>query len=78
MKYLVGYTFFLYAPFSGCEAPRKACTETLFREAFSGAFFRNFVPEKPSGKNTQGVKEGVKPHLPKSLQGKIARGLRRG
>jgi hypothetical protein len=28
----------------------------LFREAFSGAFFRNFVPEKPSGHPFQGLR----------------------
>jgi len=38
---------------------------------FSGKPFQEAEPpEKPSGKNSQGVKEGVKPHLPKSMHGK--------
>jgi len=44
------------APFSGAYA-----------EPFSGKPFQEASPpEKPSGKNSQGVKEGVKPHLPKN------------
>jgi len=35
-------------------------------------------PEKPSGKNSQGVKEGVKPHLPKNPREKTPRGYRKG
>jgi hypothetical protein len=34
------------------------CAEAFFREAISGAFFRNFVPEKPSGKIPRGYRKG--------------------
>jgi len=63
----------LSAPFSGCEAPRKACTENLFREAFSGGgtsrkAFREKTP--------RGLGGGGAPSRRKSVHGHPFQGLR--